>query len=435
MTKLLFMLLSVVIGFPILNITAMPNFDYKIPVYRIEVYEGQWSASEIMYEATLREISLDAVKEAGDDIFVTKWNVDYPYIFKLKDRMLLAGFNAKLVTKMLEYEKVKEEVENAIEEYATFSDLKELEYASIDPLNDREINALTNNFKLKEKDSGITTRELIEYLEPQMPKILAAGENGNLNGCFMAATYYYLRGLAATKDRMTNFRQVGFRDQKYLPLSDDEMRSYLTALQYYQFCADQNSNIREKALYHCAAAIYGMRNQGNKLIRIPQAIEAYQKYIYEYPEGKWAKRAAMNIVGLELELHRLNGLNTESIATTLSLAQDILFRESNTQTLGYEELRVALMMMEMHWGNGSNEAALNIYYPTFNSLDADSLPESLYSTYATALEVAGMIFRAEGEYEKSNDVINRILAICTKDQHFLRGTAKDNINRLQQQIK
>ncbi len=412
---------------------SAPILDYQMPVYRVEITPGAWDVDKIQYEAGLRDIPIDVIETENGTQCVTELNCEYTEVYKLRDRMKLAGFDAAMKTEIVDYEEAKQQEMFPLEAFATNMDLGEYK-ALPDTVAIEEINNIETEFKAFENQPDITTQALVDFLKGKMPALLYQSEKGNPKATYLIGSYYYLRGLAETKKRMENYQQVGFRLQQFEPVTSEENRSYLTALQYYQSCAKQKSPLQEKALYHCAASLYGIRNVGDKLVRIPQSLNAYETYVTKYPEGKWAKRAAMNIVGLEFVIHRLN--RDHPIEPALTLAQEILFEGKDANTLGYEELRSALMMMEMLWENGNWEASLTIYNSTFNSINFVNLKESLYSTYSYATEIAASIYRFKMEdNENASILIDNILRNCKKDNHYLMGNAETNMAHLRSTLE
>lgn len=417
------------VGLAIMLVSAIPaaeSFEYEFPVYRVVLTPGDWSLERIQQEAQRRDISVSVESDdVRGEFGATEWSTEYFETFQLRDRLTLAGFEAERETRMIDYREAK----NAfpLETFSTFTDLGEFAPAQTST-SAAEVEAIFNDLSILEARPGITTEQLVDYLGEKIAALKSAEESSKAKAEFLIGKHYYLRGLAETKTRMELFNQVGFRIQRFEPITSVENRSYITALQHFQASAAIESPLRETAYYHCAAALYGIRDQGEQRARIPQALEAYREYVERYPNGTWARRAAMNIVGLEFELHRMD--RQRPIAPAIAKAQQVLFSaEGDANRLGYEELRSALMMIEMLWESGDSEAALNVFDMTFGSLNTTLLSESLYSTYSTAAIVAAAIYRDKEEFRKAGDLMADILSLCTKEEHFLRGSLEYNLDR------
>jgi outer membrane protein assembly factor BamD (BamD/ComL family) len=118
------------------------------------------------------------------------------------------------------------------------------------------------------------------------------------------AKSYYLAGLVHSKERLPQTQGNHLRHA-----SPEEEIAYLSALAEYERFLERfpNSEHREEAAYHVAAVHYHLTYRGHHRHQVEKAIQAYQDFIDDYPESEKVPRAYLNLLGMSLEIARMDG--------------------------------------------------------------------------------------------------------------------------------
>lgn len=171
-----------------------------------------------------------------------------------------------------------------------------------------KVNTIYLKMQEKEKDPNCKTEDLIDILEPCAPAMAALTYSENRSdielGMLGLAKTFYLKGLALSQKRLPATSHLHER----FAWKDEEL-AYESALVEYRAFLDQfpDSAQAEEAAYHIAATCYHLTYAGHHRNKIIQAQQAYQDFISLFPSSDRVPRAKLNLLGISLELARIDG--------------------------------------------------------------------------------------------------------------------------------
>ncbi|MBI1388298.1 MAG: tetratricopeptide repeat protein [bacterium] len=211
-----------------------------------------------------------------------------------------------------------------------------------DRLNEKS-NGAVQSFKQASENPAVKTADLVALLTPEISTFLQIeqvepGTKAAENALYWLSRTYYLNGLMLSKQRLP--QTSGNYERQAWP---EEELSYDTALaEFEKFLKDYpDSELAEDAAYHVAAINYHLTYRGHHRHQLEKAQQAYETFIQNYPKSDLAVRAGMNLLGLALEIARIDGKGFDQVVESGNQ-----FISDHTDMGEYEEGRAKLIVAE-----------------------------------------------------------------------------------------
>lgn len=222
-----------------------------------------------------------------------------------------------------------------------------------------KMSTAVNYVKNTEMQPGAKTSDLVAALTPQIHAMVQLAERSPdpaeaEEAQLWLAKTYYLEGLMRSKQRLPetsgNYKRQAAPEEELA--YDSAIEAYKTFLERFP-----NSEHAEEAAYHIAATQYHLTYRGHHRYQVEKAKQAYEAFIESYPNSELATRAKLNLLGISLELARMDG-DEASFKQVIDFGE--LFLSENEDASEYIHGRAQIIVGETYYEIQEYETALQI---------------------------------------------------------------------------
>jgi outer membrane protein assembly factor BamD (BamD/ComL family) len=198
----------------------------------------------------------------------------------------------------------------------------------------------------KEKPENDLRKDLIQALEPKFNQFVEVAENSPNKSDAEFAQYWiaktcYLKGLDLSVQRLPKVHNDNERHawaQEEL-CYDSAIEAIDTFLERYPY-----SEKTEEMLYLKAATSYHLTYRGHHFYQVNLAKQAYQVFIDTYPNSDRVPRAKMNLLGIALEIARMDVFNFDEV---IRIGEELL--TSHPDANDYIRSRAKIIVAEAYF--------------------------------------------------------------------------------------
>lgn len=180
----------------------------------------------------------------------------------------------------------------------------------------RAVERVIQDVRNLEEQEGATTRQLVNRLKSEYENLaIQAREGSGANAeraQFWLAKAYYLEGLLSSMQRLP--KTQGMTERYAWPQEELAYESSLAEFRKFQerFPGSEKSEI---VAYHIAGLHYHLTYRGHHRHQVDKAIQVYSSFIDAYPKSNKVPRAYLNLLGLSLEIARMDDSGYENVIT------------------------------------------------------------------------------------------------------------------------
>ncbi len=263
-----------------------------------------------------------------------------------------------------------------------------------------KMSTAVNYVKNTEMQPDAKTSDLVAALTPQIQAMVQLAERSPdpveaEEAQLWLAKTYYLEGLMRSKQRLPetsgNYKRQAAPEEELA--YDSAIEAYKTFLERFP-----NSEHAEEAAYHIAATQYHLTYRGHHRYQVEKAKQAYESFIEHYPNSELAIRAKLNLLGISLELARMD---LEGFVEVAELGKSLLSEYPNANS--YIRSRASLIVAESYFEGEHKDyektiEACDDILDEFIDSDHRSVIGSAYQLKAYSLFVLGKYDEAISNY-------------------------------------